>query len=154
VDNREAQFSAGGVRMVRNMCSWVGMRRIGVAIAAFMVSVLGETACSSGSDDRAVVATSDPPVACPRIEGPRASKDAGTAIARAKGAWSSMYEKNPYNDMFNPSNAMNLEPYTATLKEGVWHIEGTVRPGFHGYFPVISLCKNDEGMSVAWHRVP
>ena len=140
--------------MVRSTCSRGGIKRIGAAITAFIVSVVGGTACSSPSDERASIATSDPPVACPPIEGPRASKDAASAIVRAKGAWSSTYEKNPSDEMFNPSNSAKLEPYTATLKDGVWHIEGTVRPGYHGYVPVISLCKNDEGMTVAWHRVP
>jgi hypothetical protein len=87
------------------------------------------------------------------MEGPRASKDAASAIARAKGAWSSTYEKNR-NEMFNPSNSTKLEPYTATLKDGVWHVEGTVPPGYHGYVPVIGLCKNDEGLTIAWHKEP
>jgi hypothetical protein len=140
--------------MVRKMCSWLGMKRIGSAIATFIVLVLGEAGCSSPSDDRVIIPTSDPPVACPKNEGPRASKDAGSAIVHAKGAWASMYEKNPSNEMFNPSNSTKLEPYVATLKDGVWHVQGTVGPEYHGYFPVISLCKNDEGMSVTWLTVP
>jgi hypothetical protein len=140
--------------IVRNMCSRVRIRRTGIAIAAFIVSVLGETACSSSSDERVNVASADPPVDCPRMEGPRASKDAASAIVRAKGGWSSAHEKHPNDKMFDPSNAAKLEPYTATLKGGVWHVEGTVRPEYHGYVPVISLCENDEGMTVAWHKVP
>jgi hypothetical protein len=139
--------------MVRDIGSWVGIGRLGAAIAAFIVSVLGEAACSPPAE-RFNVASADPPVACPRMEGPRASKDAASAIARAKGAWSSTYQKRPNEKMFEPSNAAKLEPYTATLKDGVWHVEGTVRPEYHGYVPVISLCRNDEGMTVAWHKVP
>jgi hypothetical protein len=138
--------------MVGDMCSWVGIGRIGAAIAAFIVSFLGETACSPPAE-RFNVASADPPVACPRMERPRASKDAASAIARAKGAWASTYEKNRI-EAFNPSNSRKLEPYTATLKDGVWHVEGTIPSGYHGYVPVISLCKNDEGMTAAWHKVP
>ncbi len=129
-----------------------GLRGIWVAVIIIATSLT--TACDSSHDDRVNVPTSEPQVACSSVEGPRASRDAASAIAMAKAAWASTYEKNPSSLVYSPANVAKFEPYVATLKDDVWHVEGTVPPGHHGYVPVTSVCKNDEGVSTAWREAP
>jgi hypothetical protein len=119
-------------------------------IAAFPVIALLANACHSASEDRAIVPTSDPPVACPAVAGPRASKDAESAIAHAKGVLASGYEKRAKSGDGSPADIARFEPYIATLKDGVWHVEGTVPPEYHGRVPIVSLCRNDEGATAEW----
>jgi hypothetical protein len=120
-----------------------------IVIAAASVA----SACHSSRIDRVFVASSDPGVACPQTETPRSSNDAASAIARAKGAFASAYEKT-HSINANPAHLAQFEPYTAVLKDGVWHIQGTAPAGYDGYIPVASVCQHDEGASVTWLRVP
>lgn len=87
------------------------------------------------------------------MEGPRASKDAVAAIVRAKANWAAIHEK-AQNHESDPTYLARFEPFSATLKDGVWHVQGTVPAGFHGRVPVMSLCKNDEGASASSISVP
>jgi hypothetical protein len=111
-------------------------------------------AACSPPDDRVVVPGSDPQIACSPEEGPRSSKDEESAIARAKAAWASAHEKNPYGGTYSPANMAKFEPYSATLKDGVWRVQGTVPPGYSGYVPITSVCRNNEGAVVSWIKVP
>jgi hypothetical protein len=102
---------------------------------------------------RVAVPTSDPQVACSVTEGPRASKDADTAIAHAKGTWAGIHYKT-HSEKDSPAYLGKFEPYTATLRDGVWHVQGTVPSDFHADAPVMSLCRNDEGETATWIKVP
>jgi hypothetical protein len=115
---------------------------------------LGVAACNSSSDDRVSIPSSDPPIACSPAAGARASKDAQAAIAHAKAVWAAIHEKNPTNEMVTPAYLALFEPYSAKLKDGVWHVEGTIPPGFHGYVPLMSVCRNDEGASAGSIKIP
>lgn len=110
-------------------------------------------ACTPQSNDRVVVPSSYPPVACSQTEGPRSSRDAASALAHAKGAFAAAYE-NTHSSEASPANLAKFEPYTAVLKEGVWHVQGTVPPAYFGPVPVASVCKNDEGVSLTWLKMP
>ena len=85
-------------------------------------------ACHSSDVERVEVPTSDPRIACARVEGPGSSRTPESAIAHAKGARASTYEKNRNGNFYSPANVGKFEPYSATLKDGVWHIQGTVPP--------------------------
>jgi len=110
-------------------------------------------ACTPPRNDSVVVPSSDPLVACSQTEGPRSSRDAASAIAHAKGAFAAAFEKT-HSAEASPANLAKFEPYTAVLKDGVWHVQGTVPPGYFGPVPVASVCKNDEGASLTWLEVP
>jgi len=122
-----------------------------VAMAAAAWIVAG---CNSSSKDRTIVSTSDPRVACSAQEGPRGAKDAEDAIAHAKAAWAAIHEKDRNGETTAPAYIARFEPYSATLKDGVWHVQGTVPAGFHGQVPVMSVCRNDEGASAGSIDVP
>jgi len=112
------------------------------------------TACSPPTDDRVTVESSDPRVACSQVQGPRASNDAQSAIAHAKSTWAAIHEKDPSNEMTAPAYLAKFEPFSATLKDGVWHVQGTIPAAYHGYVPVMSICHNDEGASAGSITVP
>jgi hypothetical protein len=128
------------------------LNRIGIAVVA-LIAVFVMAACGQSSDERIPAPASDPPIACSSVEGPRASRDAESAIASAKAAWASTYEKNPSSSVYSPANIARFEPYTAILKEGVWQVKGTVPPGYRGYVPITSVCKNDEAVSTSWIEI-
>lgn len=107
-------------------------------------------ACHSPPDDRVTVPTSEPRIGCSPVEGPRSSKDAERAIEQAKGAITSIYEKRSRSGEGSPADIARFEPYRATLKDGVWHVEGTIPAAYHGFIPIISVCRNDEGAAVEW----
>ena len=123
--------------------------RIAALTVLFVVALL-TAACHSSSDNRVIIPTSDPRVDCPPVEGPRASKDAESAIAHAKGAISSVYDKGAHSALGSPADIARFEPYMATLKDGVWHVEGTIPAEYHGPVPITSVCRNDEGATVEW----
>lgn len=100
------------------------------------------------------VQTADPSIACPKLNGESLVKDARTAIAEAKAAWNSTFEKNPHGGIGSPAHIEKLEPYSATLRDGVWHVEGTVPPEYHGHAPVASVCESDGRVSTNWVDVP
>jgi hypothetical protein len=110
-------------------------------------------ACTPPRNDRVVVPSSDPRVACSLTEGPRSSPDAASAIAHAKDAFASVYEKT-HSSEASPANLAKFEPFAATLKDGVWHVQGTVPPEYFGPVPVASVCKNDEGATLTWLKMP
>lgn len=120
-----------------------------LAVAAVMMS-----ACDSASVERVPVPGSNPQVSCSPVEQPGGSRDAHSAIATAKAAWASIYEKNPSSDNYSPASIARFEPYTATLRGGAWLVTGTVPSGYRGPTAVTSVCRNDEGVSTAWIAVP
>jgi len=124
------------------------------AIVLVLAAALLTVACDSSGDNRMIVPTSDPRVACSVKSGPRASNDAATAINTAKRAWTAIHEKDPTNAESAPDYMAQFEPYSATLKDGVWHVQGTSPPGFHGRAPVMSVCRNDEGAAAGSAKVP
>jgi hypothetical protein len=122
-------------------------------IISLLAAALVASACHPSRDDRVFVSNSDPGIACSPTERPRSSRDAASAIAHAKGAFASVYEKT-HSIEASPTNIAKFEPYTAVLKDGVWHVQGTAPAGYYGDIPVASVCKNDEGASVTWLKVP
>jgi hypothetical protein len=128
------------------------MKHISTTLSVLACTVCA-VACTPPRNDRVVVPSSDPRVACSQTEGPRSSRDAASAIAHAKGAFASVYEKT-HSDEASPAHLAKFEPYTAVLTDGVWHVQGTVPPGYFGPVPVASVCKNDEGTSLTWLKMP
>jgi hypothetical protein len=128
------------------------MKLISTTLSVLACTVCG-VACTPPSNDRVVVSGSDPLIACSQTEGPRSSPDAASAIAHAKGAFASVYEKTHSSEAC-PANLAKFEPFAAVLKDGVWHVQGTVPPGYFGPVPVASVCKNDEGASLTWLKMP
>jgi hypothetical protein len=118
-------------------------------IASFSIS-----ACNSPADERVLVAGSNPQISCTLSEGAQVLRNAEAAVAHAKGAFASTYEKNPSSYPYSPTNIAKFEPYTATLRNGVWHIDGTVPAGYHGSVPAVSICRNDGAASISWTEVP
>ena len=53
------------------------------------------------------------------------------AIAVAKAAWPTIYDKTHY-PVYSQEETRKFEPYTATLKDGVWIVKGTIPPGYRG----------------------
>src|SRR5258708_3142771 len=92
-----------------------------------LACTLGAVACTPPRNDQVVVPSSDPQVGCSRTEGPRPSRDAASAIAHAKGAFASVYEKTHSREA-SSANLAKFESYTAVLKDDVWHVQGTVPP--------------------------
>ena len=83
------------------------------------------------------------------MEGPRASKDAVAAIVRAKANWAAIHEK-AQNHESDPTYLARFEPFSATLKDGVWHVQGTV-PASH--FHSGTLIELAEAPSSFLHRL-
>jgi hypothetical protein len=123
------------------------------SLIAAPISVAWLAACNSASSERVTVPTSDPRVGCSLAEGAGASKDAEAAVAHAKAAWAAIYDKT--RDETSAAHYLaRFEPYSATLQNGVWHVQGTIPPDFHGYAPVMSVCRNDEGAAAGSIKVP
>ena len=53
------------------------------------------------------------------------------AIAVAKAAWPTIYEKTHY-PAYSGKETARFEPYTATLVDGVWIVKGTIPAGYRG----------------------
>ena len=64
------------------------------------------------------------------------------AVASARISWESVYDKTHY-PVFSKAETAKLEPYTATLKEGVWTVRGTIPPGYRGYTLVTTVRVSD-----------
>jgi hypothetical protein len=64
------------------------------------------------------------------------------AVASARISWESVYDKTHY-PVYSKAETANLEPYTATLKEGVWTVRGTIPPGYRGYTLVTTVRVSD-----------
>jgi hypothetical protein len=68
------------------------------------------------------------------------------AIAAAKKAWSAVYEKARWQKVFSPENVAAAEPYSASLKNGIWVVSGKQRPGATS--PTAQVCASDGATSV------
>src|SRR5688572_17554735 len=68
------------------------------------------------------------------------------AIAAAKRAWSSVYDKASWHAIFGPATIASFEPYSAFLNEGIWFVSGTSKDGKRG--PVAYICASDGAASV------
>ena len=106
------------------------MKRAVLAALAVLPIVF---ACSSASND-APVTTAD------------------AAILSAKQAWQSIYEKNG-SPAYSKESAAKFEPYTATLKDGVWHVRGTVPSGYQGETLETTVRQSDGSVSVTVVKV-
>lgn len=103
------------------------MRRI---VLAFLCTLPLVFACSSASNDGA-------PVTSPEM-----------AIAKAKEAWASIHDKASWQSAYSKENTAKLEPYTATLKDGVWLVRGTIPPGYKGEALETTVRQSDGAASV------
>jgi hypothetical protein len=53
------------------------------------------------------------------------------AVAIAKNSWNSVYDKTR-SPTYSKEETGRFEPYTATLRDGIWTVKGTVPPGYRG----------------------
>jgi hypothetical protein len=106
------------------------MKRVSFAALGVLPIVF---ACSSASND-APVTTAD------------------AAISSAKQAWQSIYEKKT-SPAYSKESAARFEPYTATFKDGVWHVRGSVPPGYQGETLVTTVRRSDGSVSVTVVKV-
>ena len=72
---------------------------------------------------------------------------AEAAIAKAKSSWTSVYEKT-HSTTFSDESVRRFEPYTAVLADGVWSVQGTMPPDFHGEVPEATVRRTDGLTSV------
>jgi hypothetical protein len=70
------------------------------------------------------------------------------AVSRAKSAWKSIYEKNRQRAVYSEESTAKFEPYMATLKDGVWHVRGTVPRGYRGEILETTVRERDGSVSV------
>ena len=77
---------------------------------------------------------------------------ADAAILSANQAWQSICDKTE-SLAYSKQNAAKFEPYTATLKDGVWHVRGTVMPGYHGEALETTVRQSDGSVSVTVVKV-
>jgi len=63
-----------------------------------------------------------------------------TAIVAAEEAWKSNFSKLPQHSVFSPESVAQGEPYVAILKDGAWHVFGTLTKGAIGGTPQASIC--------------
>jgi len=66
---------------------------------------------------------------------PSAISTEAEAVAAAKGAFRGVSSKLARPSVFDEANVRRFEPYSATLKDGVWHVVGTRRAGQAGGIP-------------------
>ncbi len=71
------------------------------------------------------------------------------AVAKAKKSWASIHDKAGWQSAHSKTNAAKLEPYTATLKDGVWLVCGTISPGYKGEALETTVRQSDGAASVA-----
>ena len=48
---------------------------------------------------------------------------------------------------------LTFEPYTATLKDGIWTVKGTIPPGYHGYTLVTSVRAADGSANAGFVEI-
>jgi len=68
------------------------------------------------------------------------------AIVAAKQAWKSIYSKASWHAVFGPANVDSFEPYSASLKDGIWFVAGTPNNGRRS--PVAYICASDGAASI------
>jgi hypothetical protein len=73
------------------------------------------------------------------------------AIVAAKAAWKSIYDKAPWHSVFSPESIAQGEPYVATLKDGAWHVFGTLPRGTIGGTPEATVCQGDGSVEATSH---
>jgi hypothetical protein len=66
------------------------------------------------------------------------------AIAAAKSAWESIRDKSNL-PVYRNEEAKRFEPYSATLKDGVWTVRGTIPAGYHGQ-TLVTTVRQDNGV--------
>ena len=71
------------------------------------------------------------------------------AIAAAHRSWASVNEKASWQKVYSNESVAKFEPYTAILDGNVWHVRGTIPPGYHGQAPEAHISKTDGHASVA-----
>jgi hypothetical protein len=88
--------------------------------------------------------------ACPpKQNGQVAVTTAAAAILTARQSWESLYEKlHGRNAVYGKQATAKFEPYTATLKEDVWLVRGTIPPGFQGETIETTICQSDGSASL------
>jgi hypothetical protein len=119
--------------MVSQPAYWEGrMKKVALAILGTLPIVF---ACSSASNNPAPVASAD------------------AAILSARQAWQSIAEKKGSSSVYSKESAAKFEPYTATLKDGVWHVRGTVPPGYRGETLDTTVRQSDGSVSVTVVKV-
>ena len=64
------------------------------------------------------------------------------AIAKARDAWGSIYDKTGHA-IYSEESTAQFEPYTATLENGVWTVRGTIPAGYSGNTLVTTICQSD-----------
>ena len=84
-------------------------------------------------------------VACASKDAPVTTAEA--AIKSARQAWKSIYEKNS-SDFYSDKGIARFEPYSATFENGVWHVRGTVPPGYQGDVLETTVRQSDGSVSV------
>jgi hypothetical protein len=70
------------------------------------------------------------------------------AVAIAKSSWSSIYDK-IRSPAYSKADTARFEPYTATLKDGIWTVQGTIPPGYRGETLVTTVRAVDGFASIA-----
>jgi hypothetical protein len=127
-------------------------RPMTIAVSVW-IGVAGIAACAGPREDRVAVPSADPPIACPQTTGLDSVQDPSSAITAAKDAFASVYQKaHPISE--SPGHLAQFEPYTAVLKDGVWHVQGTAPQDYGDLLPVASVCQNGGGASVTWLKMP
>ena len=70
------------------------------------------------------------------------------AVSKAREAWASIHEKGSLQSAYSRENTAKLEPYTATLKDGMWLVCGTIPPGYKGEVLETTVRQSDGNVSV------
>jgi hypothetical protein len=73
------------------------------------------------------------------------------AIAAAKVAWKSIYDKAPWHSAFSPESVAHGEPYVATLDNGLWRVVGTLPRGSIGGTSEAAVCQSDGSVEATSH---
>jgi hypothetical protein len=92
--------------------------------------------------------------ACPVSNGTVSITTAAGAVASARTAWQAAYGKTPGNAEFSRESTARFEPYTATLKDGLWVVRGSVPSGFHGNVVESRVCASDGSVAVNVVAIP
>jgi hypothetical protein len=82
---------------------------------------------------------------------PVAIANQAAAVAAAKAAWQSVYSKARWHSEFSPEHVAEDEPYVAVLKNGVWHVYGTLPHDAIGGTPEARICQSDGMVLVTTH---
>ncbi|SRR6266436_4190684 len=53
--------------------------------------------------------------------------------------------------IFGPDEVTKFSPYHAQLKDGVWTVYGTLKPGSRGGTPQMTIQKKDGKVIEVWH---